>query len=495
MTTTDKGKDTSKPAPTPNWKLFFSQGLEGYDETWELLIPLFEQLQLVCADVANPTLDVLTFAHTAHYFSVLHVEKIEDQDVKSGNEEGSSLDPCQGNTSARSQGVSFSDFDNEGLGSSNQWAPTVNPQDKTPIGLLYLQSSQNLDDYLRSGELNVGVFIDEKHRGRGYARQAIQKALQVAFDDQNCHRVQAVLVDSPYKDQALSLFMMCGMGHEGVRRRGFRSPWNSEFKDVTYLGLLATDWFIRDQALFKNRNKWTPAAKSLWDEMFARHQREREELLRWEDRRTSSGHGKLKRTSSMETIKQVATSTINALSDYTDDDMYDESESVEDDDSGSVRSGSVASSSSSALSSAFSVVSAQAPRKRRRTSQETEGTSGSWSSRGGSVPPSSNESEPDDYVFEDDEEVASSPLSNLIAAPERHIPEGLMNWLTESSTRAVGVDVSEPHRGHSPTLSEDSDLTEISDGYATSTSSRWDVIERGSTPGLSDLDDDAPSNM
>ncbi|KAJ2925097.1 hypothetical protein H1R20_g12004, partial [Candolleomyces eurysporus] len=493
MTTTDE--DTSKPAPTPNWKLFFSQGLEGYDETWELLIPLFEQLQPVCADVANPTLDVLTFAHTAHYFSVLHVEKIADEDEKSGNEEDSSLDTCRGNTSARTQGVSFSDysndFGNEALGSSNQWAPTVNPQAKTPIGLLYLHSSQNVDDYLRSGELNVGVFIDEKHRGRGYGRQAIQKALQVAFEDQNCHRVQAVLVDSPYKDQALSLFMMSGMGHEGVRRRGFRSPWDFEFKDVTYLGLLATDWFIRDQALFKNKTKWTPAVKSLWDEMFARHQREREELLRMEDRKMS-GNGKLKRTSSMETIKQVATSTINALSDYTDDDMYDESESVEDDDSESVRPGSVASSSSS---SAFSVVSAQSPHKRRRTSRETDGTSGSWSSRGGSLPPSSNGSEADDYVFDDDEEVASSPLSNLIAAPERHIPEGLMNWLTESSTRAVGVDVSEPHRGHSPTLSEDSDLTEISDGYATSTSSRWDVIERGSTPGLSDLDDDDAANM
>ena len=82
------------------------------------------------------------------------------------------------------------------------------PQDKPPIGLLYLQSSQNLDDYLRSGELNVGVIVDEKHRGKGYARQAVQKAFQVAFNDQNCHRVQAILVDTPYKDRALSLFMM-----------------------------------------------------------------------------------------------------------------------------------------------------------------------------------------------------------------------------------------------------------------------------------------------
>lgn len=65
-----------------------------------------------------------------------------------------------------------------------------------------------MDDYQRSGEFNVGVIVAERHRGKGYARQAVQKAFEVAFRDQNCHRVQAVLVDSPYRDKALSLFMM-----------------------------------------------------------------------------------------------------------------------------------------------------------------------------------------------------------------------------------------------------------------------------------------------
>jgi hypothetical protein len=130
------------------------------------------------------------------------------------------------------------------------------------------------------------------------------------------------------------------------------------------------------------------------------------------------------------------------------------------------------------------VVSHDSPRKRRRTSPESHGSSDSWSSRGGSAPPSSDESEgDDDYAFDDDGEVASGPLRNLIVAPEQHIPQGLMNWLQES--RAVGVDVSEPRRGLSPTPSDDSDLTEISDGYATSTSSRWDVVDAS---GLSDLE-------
>jgi len=59
------------------------------------------------------------------------------------------------------------------------------------------------------------------------------------------------------------------------------------WKDATYLAILDTDWFMR--SYFK------PAPKSLWDEMFARHQREREELLRCDKT--------LKRTSSMETVR------------------------------------------------------------------------------------------------------------------------------------------------------------------------------------------------
>jgi hypothetical protein len=92
MTQSDKGKNK----PPAIWKLVFSRGLEGYDETWESLIPLFEQLQLVCPDVASPVLDVLTFAQTAHYFSVLHLEKVEEGAQESDNDESSS---CRANVS------------------------------------------------------------------------------------------------------------------------------------------------------------------------------------------------------------------------------------------------------------------------------------------------------------------------------------------------------------------------------------------------------------
>jgi hypothetical protein len=81
-----------------------------------------------------------------------------------------------------------------------------------------------------------------------------------------------------------------GFGHEGTRRRAHFSPTDGSWKDVTYLAMLDTEWVMR--GFFR------PAPKSLWDELFARHERERQELLRWEDNRAN-----LKRSSSMETVR------------------------------------------------------------------------------------------------------------------------------------------------------------------------------------------------
>jgi hypothetical protein len=57
--------------------------------------------------------------------------------------------------------------------------------------------------------------------------------------------------------------------------------------------MLDTDWTISPFL--------TRAPKSLWDELFARHERERQELLRWEEKKA-----KLNRTASMETVRVLA---------------------------------------------------------------------------------------------------------------------------------------------------------------------------------------------
>lgn len=77
---------------------------------------------------------------------------------------------------------------------------------------------------------------------------------------------------------------------------------------MTYLALLETDWLMR--AYLK------PAPKNIWDEMFLRHAREREELLRWDERQQ-----RLKRTLSMETVRMgVTDSDVASTADEYEDD-------------------------------------------------------------------------------------------------------------------------------------------------------------------------------
>lgn len=49
---------------------------------------------------------------------------------------------------------------------------------------------------------------------------------------------------------------------------------------MTTLAVVVTDWYIH----VRGRNTFRSAPHSLWDTLFTRHQQEREELLRWEDR-------------------------------------------------------------------------------------------------------------------------------------------------------------------------------------------------------------------
>ncbi|KAJ7096688.1 hypothetical protein B0H15DRAFT_826047 [Mycena belliarum] len=161
-----------------------------------------------------------------------------------------------------------------------------------PIGLIYLATTPLVPSPLdQVGELNLGIILSPEHRGKGYAREAIQLAVKYAFDVRHCHRIQASLLPSSSKDCMVSLLTRMRFGHEGTKRSAFFNPMTAEWQDVTTLALLDTSWAMR---------RFIKAApKSLWDELFLRHERERDELLRWEET-----HHRLKRpmTSSMETL-------------------------------------------------------------------------------------------------------------------------------------------------------------------------------------------------
>ncbi|TFK41630.1 hypothetical protein BDQ12DRAFT_599550 [Crucibulum laeve] len=158
--------------------------------------------------------------------------------------------------------------------------------------------SQNYADPLHVGELSLGIILLPEHRGKGYARQVVQQALKVAFSDHTCHRVQVVIIGGANKERNLKLFTHAGFSHEGTRERAFCHPYDhNTWKDVTYMGILATDWLIPDV-----RRQRFKAPQSLWDELLSRHQREREELIQWDEKRNPTANS-LKRTLSTETLR------------------------------------------------------------------------------------------------------------------------------------------------------------------------------------------------
>ena len=76
----------------------------------------------------------------------------------------------------------------------------------TPIGIIYLASSQNVDDPMQRGQLNIGIYVAPKHIEEPGVVQAIKEVVNEAFHDPNCLRVQAIIVDHITKIDTLELY-------------------------------------------------------------------------------------------------------------------------------------------------------------------------------------------------------------------------------------------------------------------------------------------------
>ncbi|TFK78588.1 hypothetical protein K466DRAFT_592762 [Polyporus arcularius HHB13444] len=140
-------------------------------------------------------------------------------------------------------------------------------------------------------EVYVGVFILPPYRSRGCGMRACALAVQWAIETIDAHRVQARIMSSPSRESAQRLFTALGFAHEGIQRRAVCDAAGA-WADITHMGIVDVDWVVR-----KRRRA---APRNLWDELFERHQREREELLRWEANESSM---RIRRTSSMETVR------------------------------------------------------------------------------------------------------------------------------------------------------------------------------------------------
>ena len=57
-----------------------------------------------------------------------------------------------------------------------------------------------------AGPVNIGIILTPEARRKGWAREAIGLVLSWVFDDMGYHRVQASILDSHCKDQAISMF-------------------------------------------------------------------------------------------------------------------------------------------------------------------------------------------------------------------------------------------------------------------------------------------------
>ncbi|KAJ7336256.1 hypothetical protein DFH08DRAFT_706232 [Mycena albidolilacea] len=180
----------------------------------------------------------------------------------------------------------------------------LNNVPRRPIGIVYLAASPFVlapPEQAGVGELNFGVVIESASRGKGYASEALQLVLKHAFDVARCHRVQASLLGSAAaREGMMRILTQMRFGHEGTKRRAFFHPLLREWQDVTTLALLDMDWALR-----ASLSKFKAAPKSLWDELFLRHERERDELLRWEEGQGRAGAMGVKRSASVETLRAV----------------------------------------------------------------------------------------------------------------------------------------------------------------------------------------------
>ena len=153
------------------------------------------------------------------------------------------------------------------------------------IGIVYVTMSP------LPHEVHIGVGLLPAFRGLGAGIKACAFAVQWAIETIAAHRVQARILTSSDRSRAQRLFTALGFTHEGIQRRAVPDATGA-WVDVTCMGVVDTDWIVRRRLRAVPRN--------MWDELFARHQREREELLMWEESRGRLG---LRRSGSTETVR------------------------------------------------------------------------------------------------------------------------------------------------------------------------------------------------
>ncbi|KIY67384.1 hypothetical protein CYLTODRAFT_294073 [Cylindrobasidium torrendii FP15055 ss-10] len=160
-------------------------------------------------------------------------------------------------------------------------------KERALVGFVYLTSSKaGVKTLVRDAIdpsappcFNIGAALFSPERGWGYAQKALTQMLKLAFGSLGAHRVQAHVVDGPLKMTALRVFNELSFTYEGTQRRALYSPLFANWKDVTTLAVLDTDWMVHQHLL--DLGTTVPGRNlELWDAMFERQEHERSILLK-----------------------------------------------------------------------------------------------------------------------------------------------------------------------------------------------------------------------
>ena len=116
----------------------------------------------------------------------------------------------------------------------------------------------------------MGVYISEAWQAETFDVQIIKLLLRWAFEEVGFHRIQTTLLEGRRKVSLMKLFSHVGFSYEGTRRKVHFGP-DAVYKDVTCMGMVDIDW--RTWAVHSD------VPRTLWDRLFDRQQREREEIL------------------------------------------------------------------------------------------------------------------------------------------------------------------------------------------------------------------------
>lgn len=120
-----------------------------------------------------------------------------------------------------------------------------NPDKKDGFGLSIENKNGELVGHLSSFGLAIperiatlAIFIAEEHQGKGYGSQAMEKGIQLAFEELNAHKVEVNVFS--YNDTAIHVYEKVGFKIEGRRRAAVYH--HGQYFDVLTMGILREEY-------------------------------------------------------------------------------------------------------------------------------------------------------------------------------------------------------------------------------------------------------------